>query len=62
MTGSALIAACANIAAELDGETLEVADRAYSAAFFAAQDDASFRDAATAFVAAIVLCSAGWST
>jgi hypothetical protein len=65
MTGSALIAACADIAAELartDAAILEAADRAHSAAFFAAQDDACFRDAATAFVVAIVLASCGWPT
>ena len=63
MTGSAFIAACADIAAELahtDAAILDVADSAHSVAFFAAQDDACFRDAATAFVAAILLASCGW--
>jgi len=65
MTRCNYIATCADIAAELartDAAILDAADRAHSAAFFAAQDDACFRDAATAFVAAIVLCSAGWPT
>jgi hypothetical protein len=63
VTRSNYIAACADIAAELartDATILDAADRAHSAAFFAAQDDACFRDAATAFVAAIFLASCGW--
>jgi hypothetical protein len=65
MTACNYIATCAAIAAELaraDVTILDAADRAHSAAFFAAQDDACFRDAATAFVAAILLASCGWPT
>lgn len=63
MTRSNYVATCAAITADLartDVAILDAADRAYSAAFFAAQDDACFRDAATAFVAAILLASCGW--
>ena len=63
MTRYDYVATCADIAAELartDAAILEAADRAHSAAFFAAQDNACFRDAATAFVAAILLASCGW--
>ncbi len=65
MTACNYIATCADIAAELartDAAVLDAADRAHSAAFFAAQDDACFRDAATAFVVAILLAACGWPT
>jgi hypothetical protein len=65
MTQCNYITTCADIAAELariDVAILDAADGAHSAAFFAAQDDACFRDAATAFVAAIMLASCGWPT
>lgn len=65
VTACNYIATCADIAAELartDAAILEAADRAHSEAFFAAEDDACFRDAAAAFVVAILLAACGWPT